>query len=256
MNELLQPVVLGILQGIFEWLPVSSEAVITLVSTQFFGVSGEIALGNAVFLHIGTLLAATVYFREELFQTSKEFFREKDLKGKHGFIVIATLVTGIVGGFVYILLLENVAGNQRLFTGLMGVALVLTGLTRFYSEGSGRTDFSYFDGVFIGFLQGLAVIPGVSRSGSTVFGLFIRDFDTESAFRLSFLLSVPAVLAANIGLNLFEPVILTFEIFLAVAVSFFVGICSIDIVLKMAERFNVATICFVLAALAFGSLLI
>ncbi|MBC5793504.1 MAG: undecaprenyl-diphosphate phosphatase [Nanohaloarchaea archaeon] len=265
--ELLLAVILGVVQGVFEWLPVSSEAVISIILTQLGNTGVVKSVNTAVWLHTGTMFAALLYFRKEFLNLIRKFFssiRKKsfDRGSEDGklleFVFVATLVTGIIGGPLYFLGLKSAANSPELFSGLMGVALLLTGLLRFYSGGSSRQKGStnWKDSIFAGILQGFSIIPGVSRSGSTVFGLLYRDFDPQTAFRLSFLLSVPAILAANIVLNLFEGFTITIPLIVSSAVSFIVGYASIDLVLRIADRTEVAYLCFVLAALSFVPLVL
>jgi len=266
--SLTEAVVLGVIQGVFEWLPVSSEAVISIVMTQLFGSGVTESLNSAIWLHTGTMFAALIYFREDFFELIEFFFekirnqdfeREKsEIENIFVFIVVATFVTSAVGGTLYFGALEFFSTRPDLFAAITGLALVATGVARFYQNTEGRVsgDLDLIDSVFVGLLQGLAVIPGVSRSGSTVFGLFYRDFSAQDAFRLSFLLSVPAVFIANIGINIFSGFTVGIEMFLASTVAFIVGYFTIDIVLEIADRAEVAYICFVLAAISFIPLII
>lgn len=266
--SLAEAVILGVIQGIFEWLPVSSEAVVSIVMTQLFGSGVTESLNSAIWLHTGTMLAALIYFREdflELIDFSFDRLLERDFKMKGSeienifiFIVAATFVTSVIGGVLYLGALEFVSARPDLFAAITGLALLATGLLRFYQTGESRVskDINLIDSAFVGVLQGLAVIPGISRSGSTVFGLFYRDFSAEDAFRLSFLLSVPAVFIANIGINIFSSFAVSVEMLLASVVAFVVGYFTIDVVLEVAERAEVAYICFGLAALSFLPLIL
>jgi undecaprenyl-diphosphatase len=108
--------------------------------------------------------------------------------------------------------------------------------------------------MLVGVLQGISVIPGISRSGSTVFGLLYRRFDAREAFRMSFILSIPAVLAANIGIELTSGIEVSGGMLVAMCVSFLVGYATIDLVLRIAANVKVSLVCFILAALTFASL--
>lgn len=260
---IVEAVVLGVIQGIFEWLPVSSEAVVSLVMTQLFGSGVAESLNSAIWLHTGTMLAALIYFRKDFLELIDFFFervteRDFELKGSETenifiFIVVATFVTSVVGGTIYLGALEFFSARPDMFAALTGVALLATGLLRFYQKGKSRVseDVDLIDSTFVGVLQGLAVIPGISRSGSTVFGLLYQDFSAEDAFRLSFLLSVPAVFIANIGINIFSGFTVGVEMLIASSAAFVVGYFTIDMVLEIADRAEVAYICFGLALISF-----
>lgn len=257
-------VILGVLQGLFEWLPVSSEAVLTIVMTQFFDRPGFAAVNAAVWMHTGTMLAALLYFRAEFHSLLQDAYRAvTDRPAVERvrllwFVVAATAVTGAVGGAIYLAGLEAVASFPNLFMALTGVALVVTGLLRLYGGDAGRSMESVGtgDAVLTGGLQGMAILPGVSRSGSTTFALLYRGIPGEDAFRLSFILSVPAVLAANIGINLFSGFAVTPPLLLAAGTAFAVSYAVIDVVLAVARRTAVAYLCFGLAAISFLPLLL
>jgi len=259
--NLTEAVLLGVIQGIFEWLPVSSEAVIALVLT-YLGKSPAASVNSAVFLHLGTAFAATVYFRSEYIEvldTVRDYL-SSGLSTEYSltdFLAISTIVTGVTGFLGYVFLLQLVPDSPSVFTAIVGLFLLLTGLMQLYtgSESRKSEDSTRTDSLFTGLLQGISVVPGISRSGSTVFGLLYRGFDPEEAFRLSFLMSVPAVLGANVFLNIkgFNP---TPELVLASGVSALVGYASIETVLRLAEKFEVAYICFFLAGLSFLAALI
>lgn len=267
--ELAVAVVLGVLQGVLEWLPVSSEGVLTLVMTQFFGKTGVEAVGVSVWLHVGTMFAALLYFRSDflplLFNLPDyiEGVLGGELKGDQKtnlstFLVVSTITSGLVGGLIYILGLKSLGAHPEAFTALVGVALLVTGVLKLLGEEGLReaADIDPGSSVLAGFLQGLAIVPGISRSGSTVFGLLYRDFSGEDAFRLSFLMSVPAVVIANIGLQVLGGVKFDQGFFVAALASFVTGYLSIDVVLKLAERVEVAYLAFVLAGLSFLPLLL
>ena len=266
--SLTEAVVLGVIQGVFEWLPVSSEAVISIVMTQLFGSGVAESLNSAIWLHTGTMFAALIYFRKDFFELTRFFLErvrtqkfernESRLENIFVFVVVATFATSVVGGTIYLGALQFFSGSPEMFAALTGVALLVTGLLRFYQTTENRVsdEVDLVDSVLVGVLQGLAVIPGISRSGSTTFGLFYRDFSAEDAFKLSFLLSVPAVFIANIGINIFSGFTVGIEMIVASIVAFFVGYLTIDLVLEAAQRAEVAYICFLLAAMSFIPLII
>jgi undecaprenyl-diphosphatase len=214
------------------------------------------------------MLAALLYFRTEFREVFRDLpeYLEKTATMKSvpdnytllNYLIISTVLTGVLGGMIYIFGLQYLPENPDIFTVIVGVALLVTGGMKLAGNGSNR-DYSEADkkdSVFVGVLQGLAIIPGVSRSGTTVFGLFYRDFSTDDAFKLSFLMSVPAVLAAQIGLGILSGFSITDGLLAASVSSFVVGYLSIDAVLKLAERTEVAYLCFILAILSFLTLLI
>lgn len=262
--DLVQAILVGVLQGVFEWLPVSSEAVISLVLTAFTSSNPAESINTAIFLHLGTMFSALIYFRKEYFEVLKESPAYIETAGGKDaslleFLLVSTLITGGLGFFVYKFLLEYVPSNPAAFTLLIGGMLLVTGLMQRFSgedrRERGMEDTGFVDAAFAGVLQSLSAVPGISRSGSTVFGLLYRDFSSEDAFKLSFLMSVPAVLGANVFLNL-EGFNYTPELLIAASTAAVAGYASIETVLRLAEEFDVEYMCYVLAALSFLGALI
>ncbi|MFB6145612.1 MAG: undecaprenyl-diphosphate phosphatase [Candidatus Nanohaloarchaea archaeon] len=270
---LVQAVVIGVTQGIFEWLPVSSEAVLTLVMTNFFHQSVNQALNGAIWLHTGTMLAALAYFRKDYLDLLKDIWvktRNLEIKDIESyikpdsteenliqFLVVSTFFTGLVGGPLYLFGLKEIH-SETIFYMITAAALFLTGFLRLYQGSTEREvdEVNWKDSVFVGFLQGFSIIPGISRSGTTTFGLLLDNFDAKTAFKLSFLMSVPAVLIGNIGVELFSDFTVSAELLLAALVAFIVGYLTIETILDIADRAEIAWICFGLGILALAPLLL
>jgi len=233
----------------------------TLVYTRLFNGSLENAVPLLLFLHIGTLCAATIYFRREISDLAREFLSapldiEKHKRGKTGFLFTAVLFTGIVG--VPILIVEKFllpSLSMSLLFSLMGAGLIVTGFmltTQRKDRWRTTESVSWKDGMLTGALQGLSTIPGVSRAGCSTTGLIWRGFDAESAFNLSFLLSIPTVFIAEMVVwgaqmlmgNTVAPMPLADGLAFALS-SFVFGYISIDVLLKIAHRINVASLAFI-----------
>lgn len=256
-------VIVGIIQGIFEWLPISSEGNITIALTLLGGFSNTSAVTFALFLHAGTAVSAIAYYRDELEQVMRSIpdWRPSTAFGgstaELSYLVIATLATGIVGLPAYFLLGEVISGIQGgLFIVLIGLLLILTGVLQRVSGDlslGSRDQPDMIDAVVVGALQGFAVLPGVSRSGVTASALLFRSHDGPSAFRLSFLLSIPAALGGA-TLALVEaggiPAISPGGALIALAVSAIVGYLTIDALMRIVERISFWKICFGLGGLA------
>lgn len=260
---MLESIILGIIQGIAEWLPVSSEGMIFLVKTNFFN-SGEgikeIA-SLALFLHFGTFLAALVYFRKDVLKLIKTLFDYKDAnkedKKVFWFLVITTLLSGSLGyGLLSLadsLAEDNLENVTKMVTIGVGVLLLFTAWLQIRAKRGGdrrEASLNTGDSISLGLVQALAALPGLSRSGLTVSALLLKKFNEESALKLSFLMSLPIVLAGNIILNLNE-FVLTAESLLGLLFSFGFGLLTIKLLLKMAKKIN-----FGYFVLAFGILMI
>ena len=199
-------IILGIVQGLTELLPVSSSAHLVIVQNALPGFTGPAVLFDAI-LHLGTLVSIVFFFRSDIIDIVRAFIPSRKLTLPDGetnsarrrtalHICVGTVLTGIIG-FLFrdtihsLFKSVEVAASMLLVTGLL---LFLTKTAK--QEGRKEGSMNITDGVIIGLVQALALIPGISRSGSTIaFGIF-RGLDREVAAKFSFLLSIPAVLGA------------------------------------------------------------
>ena len=200
----LHAIVEGIVQGLTEFLPISSTAHLRIVPA-FFGWPDPGAAFTAV-IQLGTMSAVLLYFRHDLWRIARSWLRSLrdpalrgDLDARMGwYIILGTIPIGIFG-FIFRDQIET--GGRNLY--LIGSALIVLGLVLYTADEVGRRtrtleQINRDDGVTIGFAQALALIPGVSRSGATISAGLFRGFDRPSAARYSFLLSVPAVVLSGL----------------------------------------------------------
>lgn len=257
-----EALILGVVQGVFEWLPVSSEGVIVLIETQIFGSTLTEAVRFALFLHLGTVLAAIVYLRKDIVALSVSSFRSlfegRSLEGPARFIFIGTLASGVLGlGFMWILEEAEAAvmQNFRLINLLIGLLLLVTAYTQFSKKKTGARVFSSLgskDGFMVGIAQGFAALPGVSRSGTTVAALVALGFKESEALKASFLLGIPIVIIANILLNVNE-MHFSLEAILSLATSFVFGLLTIHSLLIFAKRVHFGWFILFFALLVIGA---
>jgi len=184
---MLKYIILGIIQGITEFLPVSSSG--HLVIMQNLIAVTEEAVVISVVLHLGTSLALVIFFFKDILNLLRNF---RVLL----YIIIVTLITGIIG-------ISAKGFFERLFNSprSVAIALIVTGiiliLTRRFMQAE-RAALNIKDAFILGLTQGIAIIPGISRSGITISTLLFRGLDRETSFRFSFLASIPAVFGAAI----------------------------------------------------------
>ncbi len=200
----LEAIVLGLVQGLTEFLPISSSGHLRIVPS-FLGWEDPGAGFTAV-IQLGTMAAVLVYFRRDLWQIAlawmREFrrpFGEQSHESKLGWFIILGTIPISIFGFAFSDQIES--GARELY--LIGSALILFSFVMLLAERIGTkqraiTEMNIRDGWFVGFAQALALIPGVSRSGATISAGLIRGFDREAAARYSFLLSVPAVVLSGL----------------------------------------------------------
>ncbi|MBQ7151760.1 MAG: undecaprenyl-diphosphate phosphatase [Synergistaceae bacterium] len=194
--------ILGVVQGLCEFLPVSSSGHLALFQ-YFFGLNsgGENLVAFDLLLHLATVLALLIYFRREVWQVISEWcagwLGEKKRGWEWGWaIIISTVITGAIGlpmrGIV------NIVSESPLFVGggLMVTAIVLAFVPVASRE---RKNFSLFKtAVIVGIAQGIAVLPGISRSGMTIAASLLMGLGVSEAFTFSFMISIPAILGANL----------------------------------------------------------
>lgn len=191
--------VLGIVQGISEWLPISSKTQILIASTYLLKITSfNAAYAFGLFMEIGTILASVIYFRREVVGLIKYLLRidKHSSKKLFNYVIISTIVTGIIGAPIYIVVdsfngIYNI-GIPMLIIGLVLILdAVLIKIARSkYSVNKNRKtlkDMNILDYIFVGIAQGLAALPGVSRSGATTSTLLLMNMDAAEAFRLSFI---------------------------------------------------------------------
>jgi undecaprenyl-diphosphatase len=247
---------MGLLQGILEWLPVSSQGNLVLFAIAFLGLEPGNALSLSVYLHIGTGFAALVYFREEIVEILLQ--RTEEDRALLRFLILATILTGVVG-FPLFTFIELASFYGEALLGLTGVALLVTGLMqkgRKGLEAEPRQGLITLDGLMIGIFQGFTAIPGLSRSGVVTTALLLKGLPGREAFRISFLMSIPASFAAAAGLALTEgiPPIDT-GILLALASSFITALLTIDLLIKLAQRTRFWKLCIALGLIALVAVL-
>ncbi len=259
-------VTLGVVQGVSEWLPVSSKTQVIIVSTLLFGLTFSQGYTLGLFLEFGTFFAAVVYFRRELVLVFKAIVGKGGPGGRLmlKYLLVVTIITGIMGIAIY-------KGVESLNPGsavglpmiILGVVLIADGFFIRYSRSRAIThlslqDMKLRDLLLIGFAQGLSAFPGVSRSGTTVSMMLVLGTDPKEAFRLSFLALIPASVGATLVTLLFSHSTLVTGtgvlslpvIAIALVVTFVVGSLMIRWLLRVAAQENIVTLVFILGLLA------
>jgi len=245
--NLVELLIVGAIQGFLEFLPVSSSGNVSLILMNFLKLTPSESFSLSIFLHLGTLLAVLVYFRNDIINILKNI---KTDKTSH-FLIVSTILTGVAGIPIYIVL-KSVFENIQLDIGniIIGLFLIATGIILKYRSKSGFKkveDSNIWDMIVAGVAQGISIIPGISRSGSTLAVLLGRDFDKEEALRISFLMSIPAI----IGGIILEANDTTFiaNTYPALISAFITSIIVIKLLLEFAKRLNFSYFCIGLGAI-------
>jgi undecaprenyl-diphosphatase len=259
LSNLLYSIIVGLVQGVSEWLPISSKTQVLFVSTILFGIPIGAAYSFGLFMEVGSLFSAAFYFRREILS----LVRDRKLLA---YLLVVTVVTGIEGVPLYLI-------SDRLLTGaynlglpmmLLGGFLIADSIYIRSSRRSPRTgtlaEMTLRQYVIVGLAQGFAALPGVSRSGMTVSTLLFMGVDPKEAFKLSYLAYMPAAIGGILTTVLFSRSELstafsyfdTETISAAIITSALVGIVAISALLRFARRNDVWKVTLVLGALAFG----
>ncbi len=202
--NLVQSIILGLVQGLTEFLPVSSTAHLALV--PWFFKWSDPGLAFDVALHIGTLAAVIYYFWRDFVVIVKEFIQsifamsfESYPNGKLGLFIIIATVPGALFGFLFEKEAEEAFRNPL----IIALSVFIFGIVLYMVDKLSRkrkeiSDMSLLDCIVIGISQALAIIPGVSRSGITIIGGLARNLKRDTAARFSFLLSAPLIAGAAV----------------------------------------------------------
>jgi len=235
---LIEVFILAVVQGLTEWLPVSSSGHL-VITQKVLGVNPPLIFD--VMLHVGTLMVVLTVFRKDIADIIKALVR-RDFETEEGklalFIAVGSVPIAIIG-FVFYDFLKSLFSNLL----AVGIALLITGCVLFFSEKRiGNKKIGILDSLLIGLAQGITIIPGISRSGVTVATGLLRRVDKATAFKYSFLLSVPTVIGATVmeSKELAVANVDMTPLFLGAIISMIVGYASLKLLQKivMNEKFH------------------
>jgi undecaprenyl-diphosphatase len=266
---LLQAIVLGIVQGLTEFLPISSTAHLRIVPALFGwhfynGTTNDPGAAFTAIVQLGTTLAIVIYFWRELLHVIVAWIRglyDKSVRGtleyKMGwYLILATIPVGVFG-LIFSHQIETGARNLWLIAStLIGLAVLLAAAEKVGTRDRGEEEITTTDAVVVGAAQALSLIPGSSRSGTTITGGLFRGLTREAAARFSFLLSIPAVVLSG-GYEALKSHDKTPGVGLtgvALIFAFVVGLASIHWLMRWLS--NHSTFIFIYYRIALGVLLI
>ncbi|MBC7121022.1 MAG: undecaprenyl-diphosphate phosphatase [Candidatus Methanosuratus sp.] len=240
--DLIQAIALGIVQGITEWLPISSSGHLVLLQ-ETMGLSVPILFDLT--LHLGTLVAVCAYFRGEIIWIVRSVLRMETKS--EGFRTAVLLAVGTVPAALAGYFLNDLFEN--LFQSLLavGIGFLITAASLAFSKvvGGGKKSVDAARALLIGTFQALAIAPGVSRSGMTISSALLSGVEKGSAFRFSFLLSIPVILGAFVfELPGVQALSLGWDYLAGFLASAFVGYASIGIVKRavLSDRFSIFSV--------------
>ena len=254
LEQILVSAIIGVVQGISEWLPISSKTQVLVASQYLLGLSFSQAYTFGLFMEVGTILAAVIYFRREVRSLIMVLLGKggSDQKSLFTYVFIATLATFIIGVPIYLFAdsLQFVSvGIPMLIIGavLLADALIIRHSKKMKARNPTEKTFKDLglkDYALIGVAQGLAALPGVSRSGITTSTMLLMKVEPDEAFRLSFLIGIFASLGA-FGLTVIvsKSKILSalsamsiYGVLIAIAVATVISLFLIDFLIKIAGK--------------------
>lgn len=225
-------IILGLVQGVCEFLPLSSSGHLVLFS-KWFGI--EDSLFVSIFLHLATLLSIVIVLRKEVFSLIRHPFSDKSMK-----LYIATIPTCIIALIFLPIVKKSFSGDFLPF------AFLITALLLFIvwknRDKKQNKDFSIKNAIIMGIAQGLAVFPGISRSGATISAGILSGGDRQECAKFSFIMSIPIIILSML-MEIFDlcrgQEVLSVNItglILSFIVAFIVGILSIKFMVKAIEK--------------------
>lgn len=278
--KLIEAIILGIVQGATEFLPVSSSGHLVLVS-WWLDIDNP-PLMFSVMVHLGTTAAVLIYFREDWSKLMRAFFdalvtRRVNFEESPELRLIRLLILGSIPAFIAGFLLDDYFEDTFSKPGIVSFMLLVTAFLLIYGERAASSsspsttteetqpeDMTITDALIIGFAQALAIMPGISRSGSTIAAGLYRGLQHSAATRYSFLLATPVILGAGLKQLVFDVIVgdatIDNDMFMALLVGFvaaaLVGYASIALLLQIVRRhslYGFAYYCVVFGLLSLGA---
>jgi len=224
--------ILGLVQGLTEFLPVSSSGHLVLLQ-NIFGIKNNVVLFDII-LHIGTLIAVIIVYRKSIIDLIKHPFSKK-MK----LLVLGTIPTVVIA-LVFKDFFESAFSGSLLFIGFLSTALLLIIANYVDSKTKNNKTIDYKNLLVMGVFQGLAIMPGLSRSGSTTTSAIVMGIKKDEALEYSFLLSIPIILASLIYEIIFSPISFAEISFLTIIIGFITslifGLISIKFMIKIVKK--------------------
>jgi len=261
--DLLQILTLAIVQGLTEFLPISSSAHLIL-SPYLFGFPDQ-GLGFDVAVHFGSLLAILLYFRWEVTLVSRDWLKSlpnngiSTINSRLGWAIIIGTIPVVIAG----LLLKTLVENEFRSPLLIGISTIGFALLLWWADARGKRaraldDLHWKDALYIGLAQAIALVPGTSRSGITMTAALMLGFNRVSAARFSFLLAIPTILmsASLVTKDLIasETTVDWLALGLGVILSFLAALTTIHYFLRFIERMGMLP--FVIYRLLLGAVIL
>ncbi len=260
MNEVIKAVILGIIQGLTEFLPVSSSGHLELAKYFMADTSvAEQSMLMTVMLHGATALSTIVIFRKDIAEILRGLFAFKwNEEAIFSSKIILSMIPAVFVGLAFEKQIESLFNQQIL---LVGAMLIITGLLLFLADGAMNTDktVSFKHAIIVGISQAIAILPGISRSGATISTSVLLGIDREKAARFSFLMVVPLILGKMAKDILSGEITYSSDVLVPLTAgflaAFITGLIACTWMIKLVKRSKLSYFsyyCFIVAAFAIG----
>lgn len=241
--EIISSILIGIIQGLLEWLPISSSGQISVILMKILDVDPTKAFQISLTLHIGTALTAAMVFRRQIFQGLKENLNEKTWRKPIFLTLLLSPLISIITGLPIFLIIRCYLRelNAEISTSIIGFFLIVTGLIQLVKNKSDNNrhalkeinSLNLKDTIILGLIQGFSVIPGISRSAVTISCLLALKYKGEDAITISFITSIPVSLAIG-TYGLIEN--FSIESVIGILAAFIAGTLSINTMLVLSKK--------------------
>jgi len=254
MLDAFDGMMLGIIQGLLEWLPVSSSGQGFLLLLNYFNLDAQKAFSIATILHFGTVFAVIVKYRKDVSEILSDVGK-RNFTPLSKFLITASTASALCGGLIYVFFKKSLELFPGGYVGaLVGALLIATGIILYMSRKKFGVktveSLSLFDTLIVGAVQGFAALPGISRSGVTVSALLLSELKAEESLRLSFLLSIPAVGGMALVELLSEGVPDKPAIMLGILTAFIFGYASMEVLLNASRKIRFDLFCIIFGLMA------
>lgn len=235
----------GVIQGVTEWLPISSKTMLFFLF-HLWGLSSEDSYMLSLMLNGSTIAAASIYFRKELIRLLGLSRKADSGFSLLIFLIVSTLVTGILGVILYrfsISFMTHLGSNELLiFIGCMLLVSALVNWLRMRINPVEKTinDVNLVDAFITGIAQSFSVLPGISRSGVTILALVIRRYNVKDSLTVSYLMSIPVTLGGSVYAYISSPkafqILDVYEVSFSVIVATIVSLAIISVLLRLSQK--------------------
>lgn len=257
--NIFQAIVLGIIQGLTEFLPVSSSGHIILGSS-ILGVEMEEDVLFAVVVHFATAFSTILVFRKEILEIISGLFGKDDEQRLFAAKIILSMVPAALVGVLLDKQIEQIFGE---YIWLVGICLIFTGAILFLADKAKNTNkkVGFIDAIIIGIAQAIAILPGISRSGATISTAVLLKIDRERAAKFSFLMVLPLIMG-KVAMDLKDGEFvanseMALPLIAAFVAAFLVGIVACKAMIALVKRSQLtyfSIYCFIIGAIAISTI--